>query len=1062
MIYPTLYSLDSYPLVSLRLVGASYLYVKNSLTIQQGGLLNLRPSFSPSSLERPKVSVEQRFVNEGGMVVGNGDISCKDFSNDGLVYSAYWLEEWGFEPFEVGRLAVEASASFLQSNRGTLAVDVVGDIPVVEHGMINLFGSSPELSGYLKAYFFDSANETDATYQVLTTELPFTTIKGLQVEYVIKVFNSDVVSNRTCTLFHQPSSAYCANDTRCSELPQEVLELYTCEHLTNTRNPTTLSGGCTQDMNFGFLLGAPEAPRCVCDKGFITDGSECIPWCEAGTGCSNHGECVAEEGIEPYCICSPGWQGTICNIADCPGTPDCMGRGRCNTAVTPVACQCIDPLLWGGAACDVWVSNSSQPNATGCPVGTGGLECSGHGECVLGEDDIPECSCEDIWEGSENCVGQCPNDCNGRGECIVTGEAPVCDCEWEWQGDSCSEARFEEDDDADEQEKIVIGTVVSSVERAHQVANKVQLCRQLLIHAFAINFSQAGVLREEEDAARFVFGSLAASSPCSNWEPSRVPGTNQDDVRIVKAGSYEVTLDSSFVTIRSLLLGNQTSHNSNDSQIIFPTLSMLDDQPWLSLRLEGGSFLFAQNSITILPGALLNLRPSFWPSSSSSLQVEQPKLSVGGELLNEGWIVGNADITGKDINNSGVLYSANWLEEWGYEPLIGGLVVECSSAFVQTEGGVMAVDIAALDYGKITLFGCSPVLNGVFQAYLLPTVQTADAPVYQVFSSEKAIKEQQWSVASSQIKSVALSVVSYESCVLYHNSSSSHCADDARCNQLPEEVFEQYSCTGLATEMGATPNTCSQDANFGILLVGAGNTGDPCSCIPGYVYVQNDGCAPWCIVGEGCSGHGECIVEAGIDPYCICSPGWQGTVCNIADCPGTPDCTGRGRCNTAVSPVACQCIDPLLWGGAACDVWVSNSSQPNATGCPVGTGGQECSGHGECTVDNDGTPHCVCDPVWQGSVNCIGQCPEGCNGRGDCILTGESPTCDCEWEWQGASCSEARFQEDDGDEEEQQKIIIGTVVSSIAVLAVVALVIGIVVVRRKREQDIRGRQAVNY
>ena len=83
------------------------------------------------------------------------------------------------------------------------------------------------------------------------------------------------------------------------------------------------------------------------------------------SGCGENGFCV-----NGTCFCDQGWSGSDCNVRACPNS--CGGRGVCRDDGT---CRCADG--WGGAACE-------QRICRGGPNG----QCSGHGVCVPGFDDL--------------------------------------------------------------------------------------------------------------------------------------------------------------------------------------------------------------------------------------------------------------------------------------------------------------------------------------------------------------------------------------------------------------------------------------------------------------------------------------------------------------------------------------------------------------------------------------------------------------------------------------------------------------------------------------------------
>ena len=64
--------------------------------------------------------------------------------------------------------------------------------------------------------------------------------------------------------------------------------------------------------------------------------------------CTDHGDC---NKATHECTCFPGWSGDACDVADCPGSPNCMSRGYCNTTVDPPRCTDCE-TGWMGADCD--------------------------------------------------------------------------------------------------------------------------------------------------------------------------------------------------------------------------------------------------------------------------------------------------------------------------------------------------------------------------------------------------------------------------------------------------------------------------------------------------------------------------------------------------------------------------------------------------------------------------------------------------------------------------------------------------------------------------------------
>ena len=89
-----------------------------------------------------------------------------------------------------------------------------------------------------------------------------------------------------------------------------------------------------------------------------------------------------------------------------------------------------------------------------------------------------------------------------------------------------------------------------------------------------------------------------------------------------------------------------------------------------------------------------------------------------------------------------------------------------------------------------------------------------------------------------------------------------------------------------------------------------------------------------------------------------------GEDCSELDCPGEPDCNGRGFCNPNYEEPRCTNCDPGYMGPECDDPCVHGSLDDdntkctcdltcyNSTGCNI-----ECSEHGTCK--EDGSCHCT-------------------------------------------------------------------------------------------------------
>lgn len=50
-----------------------------------------------------------------------------------------------------------------------------------------------------------------------------------------------------------------------------------------------------------------------------------------------------------------------------------------------------------------------------------------------------------------------------------------------------------------------------------------------------------------------------------------------------------------------------------------------------------------------------------------------------------------------------------------------------------------------------------------------------------------------------------------------------------------------------------------------------------------------------------------------VNHVCDCHPGWKDLGCELADCPGEPDCTGHGTCDESPSPEPPVCVCDPGW-----------------------------------------------------------------------------------------------------------------------------------------------------
>ncbi|PIK55147.1 hypothetical protein BSL78_07877 [Apostichopus japonicus] len=141
------------------------------------------------------------------------------------------------------------------------------------------------------------------------------------------------------------------------------------------------------------------------------------------------------------CFCDSEWKGDGCELPNCPGTPDCNGRGECLLINSKGQCQCDEG--WIGPACDVecihGTQNPDHPSLCFCDPCYSGEKCdvlcSGQGTCI---DDA--CICDTYFKGHDCSQIDCPGDpdCLERGSCVFKNDTAICLCSAGFTGDNCS------------------------------------------------------------------------------------------------------------------------------------------------------------------------------------------------------------------------------------------------------------------------------------------------------------------------------------------------------------------------------------------------------------------------------------------------------------------------------------------------------------------------------------------------------------------------------------------------------------------------------------------------
>ena len=227
-------------------------------------------------------------------------------------------------------------------------------------------------------------------------------------------------------------------------------------------------GACEPDAAICNCSAAPRGrwagPACgECREGWVGDHCDlpCPSVGPAALVCAGAGLCRAAVGARAaVCACYGGYYGTMCE-GECPGGHffPCSGHGTCDPINGVCACYAgADAGHFAGLACDRCAEGwSGAACRDPCPVGAGGVACSGHrcqdGGCYCGAGACgAACEltgsvcfkmvCPDGHYGS-GCRQSCPRGkggsvCSGHGGCLsmVYGDG-ACGCDAGYAGGDC-------------------------------------------------------------------------------------------------------------------------------------------------------------------------------------------------------------------------------------------------------------------------------------------------------------------------------------------------------------------------------------------------------------------------------------------------------------------------------------------------------------------------------------------------------------------------------------------------------------------------------------------------
>eukprot|EP00062_Callorhinchus_milii_P025030 gi/632985567/ref/XP_007909754.1/ PREDICTED: protein jagged-2 [Callorhinchus milii] len=166
---------------------------------------------------------------------------------------------------------------------------------------------------------------------------------------------------------------------------------------------------CNCETNWGGLL---------CDKD--------LNYCGTHHPCINGGTCMNTEPDEYHCVCSEGYSGKTCQIAEhaCVSNP-CANGGTCHEVPSGFECHC--PSGWNGTTC---ANNINDCASSPCAHG---------GTCIDRVNGF-ECICPQQWAG-KTCQLDA-NECEGH-PCVSAYSCRnliggyYCDCIPGWSGQNC-------------------------------------------------------------------------------------------------------------------------------------------------------------------------------------------------------------------------------------------------------------------------------------------------------------------------------------------------------------------------------------------------------------------------------------------------------------------------------------------------------------------------------------------------------------------------------------------------------------------------------------------------
>lgn len=724
-------------------------------------------------------------------------------------------------------------------------------------------------------------------------------------------------------------------------------------------SPCFTGVGCEDECsNNGKCVNA----TCQCDtpvRGDAWFGPLCEDrGCPGDDGsCSGQGTCDAATSV---CSCYPGWKGDGCNTPVCPGTPECSGRGTCEEGGV---CACLPK--YAGVSCELECVNGTNPGTGVCqcdlPCITGvrcDHHCSHNGNCTS----TGACECDSYpgYKGPQCDVLKCPGwpeDCSGHGTC---NEAlHECDCEAGWKGRACE----------------------FPLCPGNPQCNGVEAECKL----------GPGENKPRCFDCKHPYMGDACELRCVHGMPTRYFD-----------GNWECLCEPCYSGVSC------EGECSNRGQCN-KTVGQCD------CGYEGGRGVNCE--VNGCPG---------WGRDCTGHGVCN---SITGQCTcNSGWSGRGCDIPScpQNCNNHGSCHAVGTQPTCQCDAGRFGSACQygCLNGTVHMEGEEETCVCDPCFSGPFCDVSCSGtgncMQNGTcdcgFRGGRGDYCELPGCPGYGSDCSGKGTCNK---ATGNCVCNEGWKGQGCESPDCIDNCNDrGHCDSSVavpicrNCDEGWMGVACEIPCNGTQQPMDSGICVCDSQCQHGKscqhVCSGVGTcSNNTCDCAgPDNLnlgwwgrYCETRGCPG---IGSICSSHGTCISAT---LTCVCDPGWYGSGCHLPDCPGTPDCNGRGQCVANSNYPECLCDDD--WMGRECELpCVNGTAQHDFTcdcdPCFAGPGcDQLCSNHGAC---ENGT--CTCNSAWWGTECQVRGCPGvgiSCSGHGYCTIADQ--TCTCNRYWTGDDCN---------------------------------------------------------